>query len=157
MDAEVLPEQEVTPALLAALLWLHPMVSNGTVEATGEPTLGARVGFSVYDTRFEGAVGTGYQAIRARAGVVEAEHLFRDGEHNYYRLTAPMSERWPLYFTLEYELHRAPAWNFPNKSGQVPVTVTQQERIYVTWIGRRVIARLGTDKQSVGFTLNAHW
>lgn len=158
---------------VAALLWLHPMMSNGTVEVTGRPSVGIRHTFPLHNERVEVALGTGYQAIRGRymippqgeylGATITVERVLTDVVRQYYRVTCPISERYPLFLTVEYESQT----NFRRErgpysagtdwvTGYARMVWSQQDRYYLTWAGRNVIARLGTDKRSVvAFTLSA--
>lgn len=153
---------------VAGLLWLHPMVTDGTIEVTGRPSIGIRHSFMLKQETFEVALGTGYQAVRGRyatpAGVIEVERVLTDVVHHYFRGTFPVSERHPLYMTMEYEIRT----NFRRErgpysreadwiTGHPRMVGAQQVRYYFTWATRKAVARVGLSTTEVGLAVHARW
>lgn len=148
------------------LLWLYPQFWVGPVEATAEPSIGCHFNAALHGTTFGVAAGTGYQAVRAGfiipadeagyGGAVEAEHLWKRGEHVTLRTHVNLSPS--LYLTYERTLGHRVHWDVGDKeTGRRLVSLTQRQSVYLTMATERFIIRAGGAQGEGALTLTARW
>ncbi len=154
---------------LVALLNLWPMLTDGRLEATAEPRLGLHAQVTLNRTTFGASAGTDYQSLRVSLSEpnfnADVEHRWQDGhEAIYYRLHVPAAVHHPVYLTQEFRLVKVVsrvvdgAYTDEAKHGRLRTYQAREQRMYVTWYGRKVLARIGLGPQNeVGLTLSTRF